>query len=43
MLVRNFLEKYPDRGFHMMTPGRYVDLPPKQSGEGAKRQEVVMC
>lgn len=34
MLVRNYLEKYPDR---------YVDLPPKQSGEGAKRQEVAMC
>lgn len=43
MQVRNFWEKYPDSGFHMMTPGRYVDLPPKQSGEGVQRQGVVMC
>lgn len=41
MLVRNFLEKYPDSGFHMMTPCGYVDLTPEQakgllSGEGVK-------
>ncbi len=43
MLVRNFLGKYPDSSFHMMTPGGYVDLILEQSGEGAKRQGVVMC
>ena len=29
MLVRKFLEKYPNSGFHMMTPGGYVDLTPE--------------
>ncbi len=41
MLVRKFLEKYPNSGFHMMTPGGYVDLTPEQAkgllnGEGVK-------
>ncbi len=41
MLVRKFLEKYPDSAFHMMTPGGYVDLTPEQAkgllnGEGVK-------
>lgn len=41
MLVRTILEKYPNRAFHMMTPGGYVDLPPEQAkgllnGEGVK-------
>lgn len=41
MLVRNLLQKYPDRAFHMMTPGGHVDLAPEQakallSGEGVK-------
>lgn len=41
MLVRNILEKYPDRAFHMMTPGGYVDLGPGQvkallNGEGVE-------
>lgn len=46
MLVRNFLEKYPDSGFHMMTPGGYVDLTPEQTkallnGEGVKAHPGV--
>lgn len=41
MLVRNLLEKYPCRAFHMMTPGGFVDLTPEQAkellrGEGVK-------
>lgn len=40
MLVRNFLEKYPDRSFHMMTPGGYVDLTPEQA-KGLLRGECV--
>ena len=46
MLVRKFLEKYPNSGFHMMTPGGFVDLTPEQakallSGEGVKAHPGV--
>ena len=46
MLVRNLLQKYPDRAFHMMTPGGHVDLAPEQakallSGEGVKAHPGV--
>lgn len=46
MLVRNLLQKYPDRAFHMMTPGGHVDLTPEQakallSGEGVKAHPGV--
>lgn len=46
MLVRNLLQKYPDRAFHMMTPGGFVDLSPEQakallSGEGVKAHPGV--
>lgn len=46
MLVRNLLEKYPDRSFHLITPGGYVDLAPEQvkgllKGEGVKAHPGV--
>lgn len=46
MLVRNILEKYPDRAFHMMTPGGYVDLGSGQvkallNGEGVEAHPGV--
>lgn len=46
MLVRKFLEKYPDSAVHMMTPGGFVDLTPEQakallSGESVKAHPGV--
>lgn len=46
MLVRTILEKYPDRDFHLMTPGGYVDLSSEQvkavlNGEGVKAHPGV--
>lgn len=46
MLVRNLLQKYPDRAFHMMTPGGHVDLVPEQAkallkGDGVKAHPGV--
>lgn len=31
MLVKEFIQKYPDSSFRMMTPGGYVDLTPEQA------------
>lgn len=31
MLVKEFLPKYPNSSFRMMTPGGYVDLTPDQA------------
>lgn len=33
MLVKDFLKKYPNDNFQMMTPGGYVDLSPQQAKE----------
>ncbi|MFR4783813.1 MAG: hypothetical protein ACLUAR_13750 [Pilosibacter sp.] len=33
MLVKDFLKKYPNDNFQMMTPGGYVDLSPQRAKE----------